>query len=41
MTFEQGLRMTVKWYLNNKEWIEHIQSGEYTKWIDKNYGGRK
>ncbi|MCR4734384.1 MAG: dTDP-glucose 4,6-dehydratase [Treponema sp.] len=41
MTFEQGLLMTVKWYLNNKEWIDHIQSGEYLKWIDKNYSERK
>ena len=41
MTFEQGLLMTVKWYLNHAEWIEHIQSGEYLKWIDKNYSERK
>lgn len=40
MTFEQGLRMTVKWYLSHKEWIEHIQSGTYKNWIQQNYGAR-
>ncbi len=40
MTFEQGLSMTVKWYLSNEKWIENIKNGEYLKWVDKNYGGR-
>ncbi|MCR5613220.1 dTDP-glucose 4,6-dehydratase [Treponema sp.] len=40
MTFEEGLLMTVKWNLNNKEWIEHIQSGAYLNWIEKNYSQR-
>lgn len=29
--FEQGLEKTVKWYLDNREWIEHIESGAYLK----------
>ena len=37
MTFEQGLLATVKWYLNNPEWINHILSGDYKNWISKNY----
>ena len=37
MTFEQGLLATVKWYLNNPEWINHILSGDYKNWILKNY----
>ena len=41
MTFEQGLSLTVNWYLSHKEWVDHILSGEYTKWIEKNYEGRK
>ena len=40
MTFEQGLRLTVKWYLRNTDWVENIKSGEYLRWIDKNYTGR-
>ena len=41
MTFEEGLTLTVKWYLSHKEWIERVQSGEYLKWIDSNYAERK
>lgn len=37
VTFDQGLVETVKWYLGNRQWIENIQSGEYMKWIEKNY----
>ena len=37
MTFEQGLLATVKWYLKNPEWINHILNGSYKNWIEKNY----
>ena len=37
MTFEQGLLATVKWYLGNSDWINHILSGDYKNWIAKNY----
>ena len=40
VTFDEGLAKTVKWYLENVEWIEDIKSGEYKKWIDKNYQNR-
>lgn len=40
MTFEEGLLLTVKWNLNNKTWIEHIQSGQYLNWIKDNYSTR-
>ncbi|MCR5217756.1 dTDP-glucose 4,6-dehydratase [Treponema sp.] len=40
MTFEQGLNLTVNWYLNNKEWMDRILSGEYKNWLSKNYQGR-
>ena len=39
--FSQGLRQTVRWYLENREWIETIKSGEYLKWMEKNYTDRK
>ena len=38
--FASGLRKTVQWYLDNHEWVAHVQSGEYRNWLDKNYGGR-
>lgn len=37
LQFERGLDITVEWYLNNQQWINNILSGEYLKWIDKNY----
>ena len=37
VTFDEGLDITVDWYLNNTSWIENIKSGEYQKWIEKNY----
>ena len=40
LDFEEGLQKTVRWYLDNREWIENIKSGEYRKWIEKNYKGR-
>lgn len=40
VSFEDGLRKTVKWYLDNPEWIKSITSGEYLKWIEKNYSNR-
>ena len=40
MSFEQGLLLTVKWNLNNKDWINHILSGEYLNWVEKNYSKR-
>jgi dTDP-glucose 4,6-dehydratase len=39
-SFDEGLRATVRWYLDNKSWCEHVRSGEYKNWIDKNYAER-
>jgi dTDP-glucose 4,6-dehydratase len=35
--FEDGLRRTVSWYLKNTEWVNSVRSGDYSKWIEKNY----
>jgi dTDP-glucose 4,6-dehydratase len=40
VTFEEGLKKTVRWYLENREWIENIKSGEYLKWMETNYKER-
>lgn len=37
-TFETGIRQTIDWYLNNREWWENIISGEYANYFDKMYG---
>lgn len=39
-TFDTGLKETVKWYLENREWVKRIKSGEYKNWMKMNYGGR-
>jgi dTDP-glucose 4,6-dehydratase len=38
--FETGLRRTVRWYLDNMEWVENIRTGGYLKWIEQNYAER-
>lgn len=39
-TFDTGIRKTVEWYLNNKQWVDHVKSGSYQQWIDQNYTDR-
>ncbi len=36
-TFEEGIRETIDWYLNNKEWWQRIKSGEYSKYYERHY----
>ena len=38
--FEDGIKKTIKWYLDNKEWWQEIISGEYQKYYEKTYGNR-
>ncbi len=37
-TFETGIRKTVRWYLDNPDWVSHVQSGDYRHWIGQQYG---
>ena len=37
-SFETGLEKTIDWYLNNKDWVERVRSGEYRNWIKHQYG---
>ena len=39
-TFESGIRKTVRWYLDNPDWVQGVVSGEYRKWIETNYVNR-
>ena len=36
-TFETGIRKTVQWYLDNPEWVAHVQSGAYRAWLSQQY----
>ena len=38
--FEDGIKKTIKWYLENREWWETIISGEYQNYYEKMYGNR-
>jgi dTDP-glucose 4,6-dehydratase len=40
MTFEEGLPITVDWYLQNEEWLSHIITGEYENYYKKQYTNR-
>ncbi|MDE6667918.1 MAG: GDP-mannose 4,6-dehydratase, partial [Clostridia bacterium] len=39
--FADGIKETIKWYLENREWWETIISGEYQNYYEKMYGNRK
>jgi dTDP-glucose 4,6-dehydratase len=36
-TFESGIRKTVRWYLDNPDWVRNVTSGTYRDWISKHY----
>lgn len=38
--FDSGLDKTIDWYMKNQKWIDHVRSGEYRNWIERNYSGR-
>ena len=37
-SFQTGIEKTVRWYLENQDWINRVRSGEYQHWIDTQYG---
>ena len=39
-TFESGLARTVRWYLDNPQWVAQVKSGAYRDWLDTNYAAR-
>lgn len=41
LQFEEGLEKTVRWYLENEEWLDRVTSGEYQLYYEKMYGTRK
>jgi dTDP-glucose 4,6-dehydratase len=40
LQFEEGLDRTVDWYLANSEWVEHITSGNYREYYQRQYANR-
>lgn len=40
VTFEEGLALTIDWYLENTEWLNHVTSGEYQQYYAEQYHKR-
>ena len=40
LQFDEGIEKTVRWYLDNQEWMDNITSGEYEKYYEEMYKGR-
>jgi dTDP-glucose 4,6-dehydratase len=40
IVFREGLKATVRWYLEHIEWVDAVRSGEYLSWIERNYEKR-
>ena len=36
-TFDTGIQKTIEWNLQNQEWLKHVESGEYMKWMEQHY----
>ncbi len=40
-TFASGIGKTVAWYLDHQDWVRDVLSGDYLKWVEKNYDARE
>ena len=40
LQFEEGIRKTVKWYLDNQDWLDNVTSGDYQKYYEQMYKNR-
>ena len=40
LQFEEGIEKTVKWYLENQDWLDNVTSGDYQKYYDSMYSNR-
>lgn len=40
LQFEEGIEITVKWYLDNQDWLNNVTSGNYKKYYEKMYDGK-
>lgn len=40
LQFEEGIEKTVRWYLDNQEWMDNVTSGDYQKYYETMYGNR-
>jgi dTDP-glucose 4,6-dehydratase len=38
-SIDSGLRKTIQWYLDHRDWVDRVRSGEYQEWVKQHYGG--
>ena len=38
--FSKGIELTIRWYLNNQDWVKSVASGDYQKYYEEMYGNR-
>ena len=41
VTFQEGLEMTIDWYLENQDWLDHVTSGDYIEYYEKMYNEKE
>jgi dTDP-glucose 4,6-dehydratase len=41
VSFADGIRRTVEWYLSHQDWVESVTSGSYRQWIEQQYAARQ
>lgn len=39
VSFDEGMAQTIRWYLDNAEWVASVTSGSYRQWVDQQYQG--
>jgi dTDP-glucose 4,6-dehydratase len=39
-SFGEGIRATVRWYLEHMDWVDRVRDGRYREWMNANYGAR-
>lgn len=40
LQFEEGIEKTVRWYLDNQDWLDNVTSGDYLKYYENMYSNR-
>ena len=38
--FFDGIKLTIRWYIEHMDWMQECTSGEYVKYYEEMYGGR-
>ena len=41
MNFDDGIQRTIEWYLNHRDWLDNVKSGEYRRFYEKHYHNRR